>query len=99
MFEVLVLLLILRRRWQGAHESALAQTVLKTVVASLVMALVIVVIDLLWTAALPSRALPLTMARLACEGLLGLATFILVAWALKMRELVELRAMLLGRAV
>ncbi len=98
MFEVLVLLVILRRRWQSAHEGALAQTLMKTLLASLVMALVIAAVDLLWTAALPGRSLPMTMARLACEGLLGLATFVVVAWALKMRELSELRTMLLRRA-
>ena len=98
MFEVFALLVILRRRWQGAHEHALAQTLLKTLAASLVMALAIAAVDLLWMAALPSRSLLMTMARLACEGLLGLATFAIVAWALKMQEISELRALLLRRA-
>ena len=98
MFEVFALLVILRRRWQGAHERALARTLLKTLAASLVMALVIAAVDLLWMAALPSRSLLMTMARLACEGLLGLASFAIVAWALKMQEISELRALLTRRA-
>ena len=98
MFEVFVLLVILRRRWRGAHESELAQTLLKTLAASLVMALVIAAVDLLWMAALPGRSLPMTMARLACEGLLGVATFAIAAFALRMQEIAELRALLLRRA-
>ena len=94
MFEVFVLLVILRRRWRGAHESELAQTLLKTLAASLVMALAIAAVDLLWTAALPGQSLPMTMARLACEGLLGVATFAIAAFALRMQEIAELRALL-----
>ncbi|MYD38907.1 MAG: murein biosynthesis integral membrane protein MurJ [Chloroflexi bacterium] len=94
MFEVLALLLILRRRWQGAHENELARTLMKTLVASLIMAVVIVIVDTLWMALLPVRGLNMTIARLACEGLLGLLAFALAAIALKMQEVSELRAML-----
>ena len=38
MFEVLCLLLILRRRWRGIREGSLASSLLKSLVASLVMA-------------------------------------------------------------
>ena len=94
MFEALCLLAILRRRWQGAHESELARTLLKTLVASLIMAAVIVTIDALWLAALPARGLAMTIARLAVEGLLGVAVFAIAAIALKMQEVGEMRVML-----
>lgn len=94
MFEVLSLLLILRRRWHGAHENELTRTLMKTLVASLIMAAVIVSADTLWMVALPERGLTMTLARLACQGLLGLAAFALAAFALKMQEISELRAML-----
>lgn len=94
MFEVLSLLVILHRRWRGAQENELARTLLKTLVASLIMAAVIVAADALWMAALPGRGAIMTLARLSCQGLLGLLAFALAALALKMQEVSELRAML-----
>ena len=94
MFEVLALLVILRRRWLGIAESALARTLLKTLIASLVMAAVIVLIDLIWLALAPSHGLAFTMMRLAVEGLIGLLVFLLVAILLKMKEISELWAII-----
>ena len=90
MFEVLSLLYILRRRWHGFHENALARALLKTLVASLCMAAAIVVIDALWIAAAPGSSLPFTILRLIVEGLVGLAVFAVVALLLKMQELAEI---------
>ena len=97
MFEVAVLLVILRRRWRGIHEDALAICVLKTVAASLIMAGGIAAIDLLWESLVPASGLALTLARLAIEALAGIAVFALAAWLLRMRELWELWRMLKAR--
>ena len=97
MFEVAVLLVILRRRWRGIHEDALAICVLKTVAASLIMAGGIAAIDLLWESLVPAGRLALTLARLAIEALAGIAVFALAAWLLRMRELWELWRMLKAR--
>lgn len=90
MFEVFVLLNLLRRRWQGVQERALAQTLVKTLVASLIMAAAIVIADTLWTASGAGGGLLATIARLAVETMIGLAVFIAAAIALNMRELSEL---------
>lgn len=90
MFEVFVLLNLLRRRWQGVQEHALAQTLVKTLVASLIMAAAIVIADTLWTASGIGGGLLSTIARLAVETIIGLAVFIAAAIALNMRELSEL---------
>ena len=90
MFEVFVLLNLLRRRWQGVQEHALAQTLVKTLVASLIMAAAIVITDTLWTASGAGGGLLATIARLAVETIIGLAVFIAAAIALNMRELSEL---------
>ncbi len=90
MFEVLVLLYILRTRWNGIQENLLAQTVVKTLIASLVMAGVIIVVDTFWRTLGLGDSLIMTIARLAVEGIIGFITFIIVAIALKMRELSEL---------
>ena len=90
MFEVFVLLHLLRRRWHGIRERALAQTVVKTLVASLIMAAAIIIADTLWTAPGTSGGLLFTIARLAVESIIGLTVFIAAAIALKLRELSEL---------
>ncbi len=98
MFEVLVLLYILRRRWRGIQESLLAATLLKTLVASLVMAAAIVAVDMLWSTAGLGGGFRLTSARIALEGLVGLAVFLLVAALLRMRELAEFWGIIVRRS-
>ena len=89
MFEVLVLLFILRRRWRGIEESLLAATLIKTLLASLVMAAAILAVDMLWSTFLPGDGFRLTSARIALEGLIGLTVFLLAAALLRMREFRE----------
>ncbi|MCY3779936.1 MAG: murein biosynthesis integral membrane protein MurJ [Chloroflexi bacterium] len=97
MFEVLSLLIILRRRWRGIHERALAQCLLKTLVASLIMAAAIVATDTLWELLMPQRGLSVTIVRLAVEGCVGLAAFLLVALLLRMEELAQLWQIIVRR--
>jgi putative peptidoglycan lipid II flippase len=90
MFEVLSLLYLLRRRWDGIQEDALSRTVVKTLVASLIMAGAIIVVDTIWRSLGIGDGLIMTIIQLAVEGIIGLITFIIVAIALKMEELSEL---------
>ncbi len=90
MFEVLALLYLLRRRWHGIQENALAQTLVKTLAASLIMAVAIIIADTLWQASAASGSLPATMVRLAVGTVIGLTVFIGAGIALKMKELSEL---------
>lgn len=90
MFEVLSLLFILRKRWHGIQENALARTVVKTLVASLIMALAILIVDNVWRGLISDGGFIFTVAQLAFEGIIGLIVFIIVAIALKMEELSEL---------
>lgn len=86
-FEVIVLSLILRRRWHGIHESALAATTLKALAASLAMALAYVVIGFVWnTVGLPGGTV-YTIMQLAVQGLIGLVVFVCVGIALRMDEM------------
>lgn len=97
-FEVLALLWILRRRWHGANENLLARTVLKTIAASLVMALAIVIVNSLWRALdLAEGSLVLTVIQIALETGTGVAVFVGVALLLKMDELQTLLNLLLRR--
>lgn len=97
-FEVIVLLWMLRRRWHGVNETALGRTVVKTLVASLVMALVIVVIDALWPGKqLAGGNIIMTVAQIAVEGIVGAGVFLAVAMLLKMDEVYTLIALVLRR--
>ena len=97
MFEVFCLLLILRRRWHGVDESALAGSLLKSLTASLIMAAVIVGADTLFMAVAPGGGLLMTIARLSLEGALGMLVFIAVAGLIRMREIAELLDLLRRR--
>ncbi|MDE2637399.1 MAG: murein biosynthesis integral membrane protein MurJ [Chloroflexota bacterium] len=94
MFEVITLLYILRRRWRGIGENALARALLKTLVASLVMAAVIVLVDTLWLATIQNRGTSITIIRLLVEGAVGLAVFAIAALLLKMQEISEFWAII-----
>ena len=97
MFEVLALLFILRRRWRGIAEKTLARALLKTLVASLVMAAAIVAFDLVWESLVLGSGISLTILRLALAGTGGLAAFLLTALLLKMQEIPELAKLIRQR--
>ena len=90
MFEVLSLLYILRRRWRGIQEHALGRTLLGALIASLVMAAAIIAVDWLWLSFVGEGGFALTIARLALEGAVGFAVFLIAAVLLRLRELTEL---------
>lgn len=97
-FEVLVLLWILRGRWHGANENQMSRTVMKTLAASLVMGLGIVIVHTIWQGlGLADRGLVFTVAQIAVETGLGLVLFIGTALFLKMEELHLLSDMVLRR--
>jgi putative peptidoglycan lipid II flippase len=97
-FEVIALLFILRRRWRGLQENTLAQTALKTLAASLVMALAIVIINSLWVIlGLSERGIPFTIAQIGVEIGVGTAVFLAVAALLRMNELRTLLTLILRR--
>lgn len=97
-FEVLALLFILRRRWHGVRESLIARTLFKTLAASLIMGLVIVVVNAGWTAAgLVGRGGAFTVAQLAVEVGAGGLAFVAAAAVLRMEELQTILNMILRR--
>ncbi len=97
-FEVLTLLFILRRRWSGIHESELGRTLLKTLAASLIMGLAVVIVNTAWTAlGLADRGLIWTIIQLAVEVGAGGLVFVGAAAALRMEELSTLLGMVLRR--
>jgi putative peptidoglycan lipid II flippase len=97
-FEVTSLLFVLRRRWHGINENALARTTLKTLAASLVMALAIVLMNHLWvTTGLVNRGTLFTIVQVVVETLGGAAVFFVTALLLRMDEIRMIIPLILRR--
>jgi putative peptidoglycan lipid II flippase len=98
LFEVGVLLVLLRKRWHGADENTLATTVSKTTLASLVMAVGIVIVNLIWQLlGLTERGVLLTVVQILIETGVGVLIFVIVAIQLKMEELTTLLRLVFNR--
>jgi putative peptidoglycan lipid II flippase len=86
--EVLILLVWLRRRWHGINQSQLSATTVKTLVASLVMALAILAVEAVWTAlGLDGRGLAFTVAEIGLTVVVGGVVFVATAALLRLDEL------------
>ncbi len=98
MFEVGFLLVILRRRWHGVNENALAATIIKTTAASLIMALAIIGVEWMWQlAGLDSGSLFMTVGQVGAQIIVGTVVFIVAALLMGMRELQMLFNMIFRR--
>ena len=87
-FEVVTLLWILRRRWQGINGDVLARTTLKTLAASLAMIPAILLVDFLWASLnLNDSGLVWLVAQVAAQTIAGGLAFLAVALLLRMPEL------------
>lgn len=96
--EVGILLWILRRRWHGINENELAQTLLKTLAASLVMALAVIGIEFVWTAlGLADSGLVFSATQAAIQAFTGAVVFILMVLLLKMTEVRDMLMVFLRR--
>ena len=97
-FEVVFLLIILRRRWHGIQESALARTLFKALAASLIMALAIAGIDAVMRAVgLLDRGFAFTVIELGVKVVIGGLVFLGAAALLRMEELDMLLRLILRR--
>lgn len=96
-FEVGFLLVILRRRWHGTNEGTLARTIIKTTMASLIMAAAIVASGFVWRGlGLDDGGFILEVSRLGFEVIIGGLVFFGAAVALQMPEIGILRRLILG---
>jgi putative peptidoglycan lipid II flippase len=98
MFEVVVLLFILRRRWHGIEQDQLARTTLKTTAASLIMGVAIFGIDMLWgMIGLRDRGTTWQILEVAAQVIIGAGVFLGAAMALRLEELGTLFNVILRR--
>jgi putative peptidoglycan lipid II flippase len=97
LFEVIVLFLILRKRWHGLNEISLAMTAGKTLAASLVMGAVVFAVGQAFGMLGLEGGIIYTLAQLALQVGLGGLAFILVALLLGMDEIKEIFNLLFHR--
>ncbi len=88
-FEVVVLLIVLRRRWHGINESALGRSLLQALAASLVMALVVSAVGSLFVALDLGSGTVITVVQIGVQALVGAVVFGGVAVLLRMQEVRE----------
>lgn len=97
-FEVIVLIWVLRRRWHGIHENALAVTTIKTLIASLIMALAIVIVNSIWNSlGLNERGMTYTIIQVALETSIGAIVFGISALLLRIDEIKTIFTLVLRR--
>jgi len=96
--EVGILLWILRRRWHGVQENVLARTIVKTLAASLIMALAVISIEFIWSAVgLANGRLVFTIGQIGVQTLVGILVFGAAAFIFRLEELQDLRHIILQR--
>jgi putative peptidoglycan lipid II flippase len=97
-FEIVLLLFLLRRRWQGINGTELGRTTGKALAASLAMGLVVVLVQAVWGAlGLHGQGTVMTIVGLAVQVVVGGAGFVVTAWFLRMDELQQIIAELRSR--
>jgi putative peptidoglycan lipid II flippase len=95
--EVVMLLIILRRRWHGIDENTIAATTMKTIAASLAMGLAVVAIEFGFTLLGLTDRLLYTVAQVSTQMVLGGIVFVIAALLLQMKEMRDLLNMILRR--
>jgi putative peptidoglycan lipid II flippase len=97
MFEVVFLLVILRKRWHGINENSLIMTTIKTIAASLIMAVAVVAVQQGFVLLGLEGRLLYTVAQLGLQVVVGGIAFLLAALMLGMEEIKTIIQMLLRR--
>jgi putative peptidoglycan lipid II flippase len=96
--EVLILIVILRRRWHGIHENALRTTLVKTLAATAVMAAAITLINAGWSmVGLDNGRFLFTILQVAVLTISGIIVFAGMTLILRMEEVRTMLALIRRR--
>ena len=96
--EVLILMWILRGRWQGIQQGRLFRTTVKTIIASVIMGAFVIIFNTLWgSIGLNERGLLFDIIQVVIGSLVGVAVFFTVAIILQMEELREFVTIVRGK--
>jgi putative peptidoglycan lipid II flippase len=95
--EVGILLILLRQRWRGIDENTVAITTLKTIAASLVMGVALVMIESAFAMFGMTGGLVNTVGQVGTQIVVGGIVFVIVSMLLRMNEVRDLLKMILRR--
>ncbi len=96
-FEVLVLVILLRKRWHGINENSVVVTTLKTLIASLIMGVGVLAVGQIFTMLGLEGRLVYTLVQLALQVAVGGLVFLGATFALGMQEVKDILQILLRR--
>lgn len=97
-FEVVALMIILRKRWHGLEENAMARTAAKALIASLVMAIALIGVNTAWNLlGLSGQGTLITAIQIGIEIVVGALVFLVTAALLKTDEVFTLLNLLRRR--
>lgn len=97
MFEVIFLLVILRKRWHGINEQSLIMTTVKTIAASLIMAVAVIAVQQIFARVGLEDRLLYTVMQLGLQVLAGGIAFLVASFLLGIDEIPTIIQMLRGR--
>ena len=96
-FEVLVLVVLLRKRWHGINENSVVMTTVKTLIASLIMGVGVLAVGQIFTMLGLEGRLIYTLAQLGLQVVVGGLIFLGATFALGMHEVKDIFQILLRR--
>jgi putative peptidoglycan lipid II flippase len=95
--EVVILLIILRRRWQGIDENTITATTLKTIAASLIMGVVVLLVELLFLTIGLTGGTVNTVMQVVTQMIAGGVVFVMATFLLRIHEVRDLLRMIFRR--
>ncbi len=96
-FEVLVLVVLLRKRWHGINENSVVMTTVKTLIASLIMGVGVLAVGQIFTMLGLEGRLIYTLVQLGLQVVVGGLIFLGATFALGMHEVKDIFQILLRR--
>lgn len=96
-FEVLVLVVLLRKRWHGINENSVVMTTVKTLIASLIMGVGVLAVGQIFTMLGLEGRLIHTLVQLGLQVVVGGLIFLGATFALGMHEVKDIFQILLRR--
>lgn len=96
-FEVLVLVVLLRKRWHGINENSVVMTTVKTLIASLIMGVGVLAVGQIFTMIGLEGRLIYTLVQLGLQVVVGGLIFLGATFALGMHEVKDIFQILLRR--
>lgn len=96
LFEISILILILRRRWKWSVWNELGSTFIRVILASALMGGTVWLVNGIWeSVGLANQGRIMTLAQISVLGVVGVLSYVMGAWMLRIREIFDFIQMVL----